>query len=223
MTALLGYHTALLLRSQRWLPPVVLYGALLAVGVGMGDPLLDSLGYAAAALLPVAAWLVRICATQEPYAARHVTATAAGGPVRAQLAVLVTALAAAGLLGAVGTVLTVLLGDARTTDRTAAIPLPGALASGLLAAAVCALTGAALGALCTWPVLTGRGWSLAALSLGALLLLVTAGSPARTAVSALISGSRTGDTPLSLLPLAAAAAVATAAAALSCGLSSRRT
>ncbi|WP_199547676.1 ABC transporter [Streptomyces sp. N35] len=223
MTALLGYHAALLLRSQRWLPPAVLYGALLAVGVGMGDPLLDSLGYAAAALLPVAAWLVRICATQEPPAARHVTATAAGGPSRAQLAVLLTALAAGGLLGVIGTVLTVALGDARSTDHTVAIPLPGALVSGLLAAAVCTLTGAALGALCTWPVLRGRGWSLAVLCLGALLLLVTAGSPARAAVSALISGSRTGETPLSVLPLAGAMAVATGAAALSCRLSARRT
>ncbi|MER7170371.1 ABC transporter [Streptomyces mesophilus] len=223
MTALLGYHAALLLRSQRWLPPAVLYGALLAVGVSMGDPLLDSLGYAAAALLPVAAWLVRICATQEPPAARHVTATAAGGPSRAQLAVLFTALAAAGLLGVLGTVLTVVLGDAHSTDHTVAVPLPGALVSGLLAAAVCTLTGASLGALCTWPVLRARALSLAALCLGALLLLVTAGSPARAAVSALISGSRTGEPPLSVLPLAGAVIAAAGAAAVSCRLSARRT
>ncbi|MGW7287849.1 ABC transporter, partial [Streptomyces sp. NPDC054847] len=98
MTALLRYHTALLLRSQRWLPPVLLYGAFLAVGVQGGGPVLDSLGYAAAALLPVTAWLVRICATQEPPAARSVTAAAVGAP-RAHLASLLTAALCAAVLG----------------------------------------------------------------------------------------------------------------------------
>ncbi|CAM5477686.1 hypothetical protein SALBM135S_01217 [Streptomyces alboniger] len=45
-----------------------------------GQPVLDSLAYAAAALLPVAAWLVRICAGNEPVAAR--ACTAAGRPAR---------------------------------------------------------------------------------------------------------------------------------------------
>jgi hypothetical protein len=59
MTALLRYQAALLLRSQRWLPPFILYAAFLGIGVQGGQPVLDSLGYTAAALLPVAAWLVR--------------------------------------------------------------------------------------------------------------------------------------------------------------------
>lgn len=70
MTALLRYQAALLVRAQRWLPPFILYAAFLAVGVRSGQPVLDSLGYAAAALLPVAAWLTRICAEGEPPAAR---------------------------------------------------------------------------------------------------------------------------------------------------------
>ncbi|MEW2554575.1 hypothetical protein AB0957_22925, partial [Streptomyces zhihengii] len=78
MTALLVYQELLLLRSQRWLPPVLLYAAFLAVGVQAGGPVLDALGWAAAGLLPATAWLVRVCATQEPAAARHVTAAAAG-------------------------------------------------------------------------------------------------------------------------------------------------
>ncbi|MDG4861904.1 ABC transporter, partial [Streptomyces sp. T-3] len=76
MNALLQYQAGLLLRSQRWLPPVLLYGIFIAVGAQAGDPILDSLGYAAAALLPVTAWLVRLCATQEPPAARHCAAAA---------------------------------------------------------------------------------------------------------------------------------------------------
>ncbi len=40
MTALLRYQTALLLRSQRWLPPFLLYAVFLAVGVQGGQPVL---------------------------------------------------------------------------------------------------------------------------------------------------------------------------------------
>ncbi|NSC24468.1 ABC transporter, partial [Streptomyces albus subsp. chlorinus] len=64
--ALTLYHLALLARSQRWAAPLLLYAGLLAVGVRAGQPLLDSLGFAAAVLLPTTAWLVRICVTAEP-------------------------------------------------------------------------------------------------------------------------------------------------------------
>ncbi len=98
MSALLHYQLALLARSQRWLAPVILYAVFLAVGVQGGQPILDSLAYAAAALLPVAAWLVRICVSNEPPAARTCSAAAAG-PARAHLAALLAAFLAAAALG----------------------------------------------------------------------------------------------------------------------------
>lgn len=101
MTALLRYQAALLLRSQRWIAPLVVYAAFVAVGVRPGDPALDSLGYAAAGLVPQTAWLVRICVTAEPPAARAVAAAAAG-PVRVHAAALLTALAGALSAGAAG-------------------------------------------------------------------------------------------------------------------------
>ncbi len=48
MTALLRYQADLLVRSQRWLAPVILYAAFLGISVQSGQPVLDSLGYAAA-------------------------------------------------------------------------------------------------------------------------------------------------------------------------------
>ncbi|SCG03024.1 hypothetical protein GA0115255_117661 [Streptomyces sp. Ncost-T6T-2b] len=78
MTALLRYQAALLARSQRWLAPLLLYVAVLAVGVQSGQPVLGSLGFAAAALLPVTAWAVHLCVGQEPPAARAVASAAAG-------------------------------------------------------------------------------------------------------------------------------------------------
>ncbi|MFD4698789.1 ABC transporter [Streptomyces niveus] len=221
MTALFRYHAAMLLRSQRWLPPLLLYGIFLAIGVQGGEPVLDSLGVAAAALLPVTAWLVRICVTQEPDAARAVTAAASGMP-RAHLAALLAASACAGALGVTGTVIVTAVSERRSADGLADVaPLPAA-GAGLLVALVCLLTGAAVGALCSRPLLRGRGWSLASTALLALLALVTTGSPAKAAVSGLVTGSRTGVIHTPGLPLAAAALVAGAVAGAVCVLGTRR-
>ncbi|THA64900.1 ABC transporter [Streptomyces sp. A0958] len=222
MTALIRYQADLLVRSQRWLAPVLLYAAFLGVGVRAGQPVLDSLGYTAAGLLPVTAWLVRACVTQEPPAARAVVAAAAGGQPRAHLAALLTALGCAGLLGTAATAVVPAISDPASTDDSVRVPLPSACAAGLLATACCALLGAAVGALCTRPLLHGRGWSVVATVLASLLALVTAGSPANHAVTGLVTGSLTGTVHVPVLPLPGAAAVAAAVIALACRLTSVR-
>ncbi|SFX96414.1 ABC transporter [Streptomyces atratus] len=221
MTALLRYQTALLVRSQRWLAPVLLYAAFVGVGVQWGQPVLDSLGYAAAGLLPVTAWLVQLCVSQEPPAARTVTAAVAGSP-RAHLAPLLAGTGCGGLLGAAATLVVLLISKPNSTDNTVRVALLPAGIAGLLAAVCCVLLGAAVGALCTRPLLHRRGWSVAATVLTALLALVTGGSPANTAVTGLVTGSRTGTVHLPVLPFVAAAALAAAAAALACKLAALR-
>lgn len=221
MSALLRYQAALLLRSQRWPAPVLLYAIFLFVSVQAGQPVLDSLGYGAAALLPVAAWFVRICATNEPSAARN-CAAAATTPARVHLACLLAALGCAVALGTVGTTVITLISKAASSDNRVAVPLGPAALAGLLAVLVCALVGSAVGALCTWPLLRRPGWSVPATALGALLTLVFAGSPAQAAVSGLVTGSHAGVVHTPVLPLAAAAAVAGVVAAVVCALSSRR-
>ncbi|MEU0033257.1 ABC transporter [Streptomyces sp. NPDC006333] len=221
MTALLRYQTALLLRSQRWLPPFVLYAAFLGIGVQSGQPVLDSLGYAAAAVLPVAAWLVRVCATNEPPAARGCT-SAAAGPGRAHLACLLVALATAVLIGAAATLVVTLISDPTSTDHQKRVPVLAAAGAGLLVALVCALLGTAVGALTTWPLLRTPGRAVPAMLLVVLLALVAPGSPARAALTDLISGSRTGAVPAPLLPLTGAALLTAAALAAACALTSRR-
>ncbi|MFG2591875.1 ATP-binding cassette domain-containing protein [Streptomyces sp. NPDC048438] len=220
-TALIRYQAATLARSQRWLAPLLLYAAVLGVGVRAGQPLMDSLGYAAAALLPAAAWLVRLCVTQEPLAARTVTA-AAVGPSRAHRASLLTGLGCALALGAAGAGIVLLISEPVSTDHTVAVPLLPAALAGLLAAGCSALLGTAVGALCARPVLHRHGWSLAATVLGALLALVTDGSPAKAAVTGLVSGSLTGTVRVPLLPLAGALAVAVAVAALTSRIAALR-
>ncbi|WP_069886046.1 ABC transporter [Streptomyces luteocolor] len=221
MSALLRYQTALLARSQRWLPPVILYAVFLSVGVQGGQPILDSLAYAAAALLPVAGWLVRICVTNEPPAARGCSAAAAG-PGRAHLASLLAAFLAAAGLGACAVLAVTAISDAASTDARTAVPRLAAGAAGLLAMLVSALLGTALGALANWPLLRSAGRAVPALLLGALLLLVTTGSPAHSVLVDLTTGSREGEVPVSLGALAGALAAAVAAVWAACALSSRR-
>ncbi|KOX02928.1 hypothetical protein [Streptomyces sp. NRRL B-3648] len=221
MTALLRYQAGLLLRSQRWLPPVLLYAAFLGVGVQSGQPVLDSLGYTAAGLLPVAAWLVRICVTGEPSAARACVA-AARGPVRAHLACLLTALLAAVLLGLAAAVAVTLISDPASNDHQVHVSRLVAAAAGLPAALTCALLGTAVGALTNRPVLHSTGRAVPSMLLGALLALVPAGSPAQAAVGGLVSGSQTGRAPVPLLPLAGAALLTAAVFAATGRLTARR-
>ncbi|MCF3176771.1 ABC transporter [Streptomyces sioyaensis] len=220
MTALLRYQAALLIGSHRWLPPVILYAAWLAIGVQGGSPILDSFGYAAGGLLPVAVWLTRICFTNEPPAARN-CAAAAAGPDRAHLAAVLTAAGAALVLAVVGVGLVVLLGDPRFHDHRVVPVLPAAVA-GLLTALTCLLMGIAIGALSNWPVVRSPAWGIPASLTATLLLLVLGASPANAALSGMITGSAHGTVLAPWLPLAATVVIAAAAVAAACALTSRR-
>ncbi|WP_327417040.1 ABC transporter [Streptomyces sp. NBC_01233] len=215
MTALLRYQGALLLRSQRWLAPLITYAAFVAVGIRPGDPVPDSLGFAAAGLVPATAWLVRICVTVEPDAARDCTAAAAG-PVRVHAAALLTATAGALLAGAAAAAVALPTGDRAGAE-------PGAAGfAGALAMAACALTGAAVGALSSRPLVRRRGPAVLAGALGSLLALVIAVSPARSAVSALVTAGRSGTVPLPLTDLAGALLLAAGAGTAACLAAARR-
>lgn len=144
------------------------------------------------------------------------------GPSRAHRAALLTGLGCALVLGAAGTGTVLLISEPVSTDHTVTVPLLSAALAGLLAAGCSALLGAAVGALCARPVLHRHGWSLGATVLGSLLALVTDGSPAKAAVTGLVSGSLTGTVRLPLLPLATALAVAVAVAALTSRIATLR-
>lgn len=220
LAALLRYQIALLARSQRWLPPVLLYAAFMGIGLQGGQPLLDSLGYGAAALLPVAAWLVRICVTGEPDAARHCVAAAAG-PARAHLASVLAALCATGVLGAAGTLVVVVASDPHSTSG-AAVPPGLAAVTGLLSMLTCALFGTAVGALCNRPLLRGAGLAVPSTMLAALLVLVAGVSPANAAVSHLVADSQTGSVTVPWLPALLALLAAAGCTAISCAVARRR-
>ncbi|MFE3547653.1 ABC transporter [Streptomyces kronopolitis] len=221
MNALLRYQTALLIGSHRALPPVILYAAWLAIGVQGGGPLLSTFGYAAGGLVPVAAWLTRICVTNEPPAARSCVAAAAG-PGRAHLAAVLTASGAALVLALPGVLLVTLLSDPRSNDHRVAVPVLPAAVAGLLTALTCLLMGIAIGALSSWPVLRSAAWGVPVSLTAALLLLVLGASPVNAALSGMITGSARGTVHTPWLPLAATLLLTAAATAAACALTSRR-
>ena len=97
MTALVRYQVALLVRSQRWVPSVLLFVVLVGAGSVTGEPLREGLGWSALSLVPAVGWLTRTALTAEPAAARACVA-AASGPRRAHIVALVVALAGGLLL-----------------------------------------------------------------------------------------------------------------------------
>jgi hypothetical protein len=167
MVGLVRYQTAILLRSHRWIFPLIAYGLLVSAAAAMGAPLFlagpvelaakstqlaQGLAWSAAMLVPVVAFLTRTMLTAEPGAARACVA-AAVGPIRVQLAALLTALGGGAILGIAGACLTMLIGGLAATARAH----PGILAAGLGTATVCLLVGSAVGTLCNPPLLRHPG------------------------------------------------------------------
>ncbi|MFJ6544108.1 hypothetical protein ACIQMP_26150 [Streptomyces sp. NPDC091385] len=198
MKALLQYQTALLLRSQRWLPPVLLYLGLLAISLDSQSTLGSQLGWNAAALVPALAWLTRALPAAEPPAARACLAAAAG-PRRPQYAALAVTFA-------VGLLLVLLASGAalltcKVPRGTAGVTVLG---DGLAVGLVCLLAGSALGAVCVPSLVRTTAGAAGALIVGSVLLLVFSGSPANAAVrAAYSSGAHFPALPLLIaLPLA---------------------
>lgn len=207
MGALVRYQLALLLRSQRWLAPLLLYAGLLSVGVRPGEPLLDSLGLVAALLLPPAAWLVRICVTSEPDAARH-CASAAAGPTRAHLAAVAAGGVFAAVLGCAGVGVVVAISAPKTTNGTASVPVAMATVAGLCAVLTCVFAGVAVGTLCNRPLVRSPGRAVSTTLLGTILTLALGASPANAAVTGLVRASSEGTPHAPWFPLLTALALA---------------
>jgi hypothetical protein len=187
--ALLRYHTAILLRSHRWVFPLIAYGVLISVGAAGSTTLAEGLGWSAAMLVPVIAFLTRSMLTAEPDAARACVAAAAG-PVRTQLAALLTALGGGIVLAAAGALFTLLTSESVAKNPqpgiaakvTATFAHPQVLAAGLATALVCLLVASAVGALCNPPLLRHPGAAMMATLAVAIFALASDVSPAGAAL-----------------------------------------
>jgi hypothetical protein len=181
--ALLRYQTAILLRSHRWIFPVIAYGALLLVGDASSTPLADGLNWSAAMLVPVVAFLTRSMLTAEPGASRACVAAAAGS-ARAQIATLLVAFGGGIALGIVGACFEVLTAQSVSGSNkiTAIASHPAVLLAGLATAVVCLFVGSVVGALCNPPLLRHPGLAMLSTLAAIVLALASDVSPASAAL-----------------------------------------
>ena len=199
MNQLIRYQLALLLRSQRWLPPVLLFAFLIVAGQFGGQQYGDSLGWCAGMLVPCTGWLTRTVLTGEPGPARACVA-ATSGPRRAHLAALWTALIVGAVLAVVAGVFEWTLSSPPTgvTDP----PLVAIARDGATAILIGLLAGTALGALCAPPLLNRPATAVLGLAAASLALLVAPGSPVNSAIrDAFTSDSADAATTFPALPL----------------------
>jgi hypothetical protein len=203
VTGLVGYQAALLLRSQRWLIPVLFYAAVLAAGSNGHEPLGDSLAWSAAMAIPAVAWLTRTCLTNEPASARACLA-AAGGARAAQLSALVVALLGGVVMVVAGSAFEVLVSAAPSGS-----PGRGAVTgAGFGAGLACAVIGSAIGAIANPPLVRRSG---AAPLLTVTLVVLALASTASPALAAIHRAAPARGSRLPLVPLLAAVVVAGAA------------
>lgn len=156
------YLGADLVRSQRFLIPVVTYCSVLAVLFG-GDPGPPPTPWGAStfALYPISAWLAITIANTEDPIQRHITIAAAGGWPRIARGILVTALLADAVLVLISLAAPKILGHPYPYS-------PRDFLIGALSHLASAFAGTAVGLLCARPLINKIGWSFVC----ALLVLV---------------------------------------------------
>jgi hypothetical protein len=198
--ALVRYMFTVLLLSQRYLAPLLLFLGVVAV-LTNGDtgPFAATYATVAGAMLLCSVWLTMALVGLDDQTHRSVVVVSAGSRLRVLLATVGTAAVWCLLLTAAGLVLPLLFGP----------HTPGLadLALGAEAQLTCAFTGMAIGLICSRLVFRSQGYALVL----ALLLLLTAlvgkgVSPVNIMFTRLLNTSRSVDVLVSTGALLTAAA-----------------
>ncbi|WP_406208166.1 hypothetical protein OH807_36295 [Kitasatospora sp. NBC_01560] len=217
MTALVRYLSTTLLLSQRYLAPVLLFiGLLVVLTSNDNGPLTGSYGAASGAALVCSTWLTGALVGLEDQAHHSVVVVNAGDSRRVLLGTVCTAVLWCLLLTALGLGIPFLTGSHRPTGAD--------LLLGTEAQLTCALTGIAVGLVCSRLVFRRQGHALLlALVLLTALLAAKGLPPVNPLLSDLVAATRPADL---LVPtgglLAVAAGLLAAAAALTRAIADRR-
>ncbi|MEU1476985.1 hypothetical protein [Streptomyces sp. NPDC005760] len=217
MIALIRYMVTALLLSQRHLAPLLLFVGLLAVLTSSDSgPLAATYGSAAGAMLVCAVWSTMALIGLEDRTHRSVVVVTAGSHLRVLLGWVATALLWCLPLTAAGLFLPLLFGSHTFTAADAVL--------GVEAQLTCALTGVAIGVVCSRLLFRRQGYALVA----ALVLLLAAMlgrgvSPVGVLLGDLQNASDSADLLGSAgLLLAVAAGVLAGAVAIAQAVSLRR-
>lgn len=161
------------LLAQRWVAPALVYAVTLAATFAAGgDPRVD-LGFGAAALFSVAAWLTVATLNDEDDDHAAITAAIVGGRGRLRLTKLAVAGAAGGVLAAGGLVFAFVRATGSLSD----------LAAGTAADLVALSTGLLVGWLCARPFVSRAGTALLLICVATLANLVVPGAPLHLVLS----------------------------------------
>ncbi|MFE6474456.1 hypothetical protein [Streptomyces rochei] len=214
MIALVGYMVTVLLLSQRYLAPLLLFLGLVAVLTSSDSgPLTATYASVAGAMLPCSVWLTVTLIGLEDRAHRSIVVISADSHLRVLLATVATGCL---LLTAAGLVLPLMLG--------AHSPGLADLALGIAAQLTCACTGMAIGLVCSRLIFRRPGHALVlALVLLLAVLLGKGVSPVNIMLTRLQSASDSADVlaPTGAL-LAVTAGVLAAAVAVTQAVTRRK-
>jgi hypothetical protein len=156
VTAIVRYVTADVVRSQRWVAPVLVYAFVIFAVNASSEPLLSTYAGSAAFLFPVAIWVTSIVNNAEDPVQTDISIATVGSATRLQVGKLVTALAAVGVLAAVALFVPLAIHD-----------YPGAtawsdVAAGAVGHLLVAALGVSVGAFSARAVIGRAGWFLLA-------------------------------------------------------------
>jgi hypothetical protein len=161
MTALIRYTAANLMHSQRYLPPLLLYFALMAILTsGDSGPLIPLYAGCAAAVLAWAAWFTAMVVNLEDPISRAVLVVNARSAGKVLYAEVIVALGASVVMTAFGIGFPLVTGSHTVTPADLAIGAEGQL--------TCAFVGIAIGQICSRLVIRRTGLAL----LAAVVLVV---------------------------------------------------
>jgi hypothetical protein len=161
-----------LIRSHRWVAPLVIYVAVEAISSATAGAVLPTYSAVSVAVLFLAIWIAVIVSKSEDPLQSYVTAVTAHGVAKTRLSKLFVAFQVATLLG--------LLGLAAPAIITSAPVDTSAVVAGALAVVATSGAGVAIGGICSRPIVKRTSWALLlGLSAGMATILIPHAPPTR--------------------------------------------
>jgi hypothetical protein len=220
MTAVIRYVASDAIRSQRWIPPVVVFAAFVAIANSNPGPLLTTFADTLAVLFPIAIWLsVAILGAEDPVQI-DISIVTVGSDIRYRLGKLLTCFLAGAVLsvGAVAIPVAVAV-----PSSTGARRIAGDAAAGLVAHLIVVLSAVAVGALISRPVIRRSGWAFYAATIVIVADIGLPDAPPVRQLLSLLDGAHPHHLASSLVAIGTeTAALSAAAVALALAVARRR-
>ena len=181
MTAIARYVGSDAIRSQRWIPPVVVFAAFLAIANSDAGPILTTYADTLAVLFPIAIWLSWAILGAEDPVQVEISMVTVGSDIRYRLGKVLTCFLGGAALSLVAVAIPVAVAAPSSTD---ARPIAGDATAGLVAHLIVVLFAVAVGALISRPVIRRSGWAFYG---AAIVIMADIGLPDAPPVRQLLS------------------------------------